>query len=220
MSVSTITPAVPPLAGGPAAQELHDTMVALGLSAFVADQRMRQGFAAGKRDAGGVPADVMPALHRLARSLGYRVRVHDTGDTNMLGYTHGAYAPGETQAEPEFMITIQPGMSAAATARVLMHELGHVILGHAPRTKQDALSHMATRMLTALRTGNDGEQTSDECAVELAAGTVCKLAGIGSTTPSRYFLHGRLDGMGASSFYAGLLSARTLWAALRPEDAG
>lgn len=228
MTAST-TPTAPALAGPSAASELQAAIRATGLAALEPHEhphgRMaRLGYGYGPQDPGYVAPDVMPALRRLAGQLGYRVQFGDTGSSKTLGHTIGATIPefmnrmlGGRPARA-FTITLQPGMSPASNARVLCHELGHTVLGHVPRTQDKAMEIVLERLSTA--PSADDEDPSAEVAVELAAGAVCKLAGIGSGIASPYYLASRLQGLAAPGVqWAALLAARTIWAALRPEAA-
>jgi hypothetical protein len=211
-----------PLAGTSAVQEAVRYCKAAAATHPNAHGRLSITFDPNDADAGRVPADVMPALHRLAGDLGYRVRTASTGsisEDRALGYTHGADEPGYADPEnPPFMITLRPGMSPASEARVLLHELGHVILAHPPRTGKEAWGVYMARRLRRAITGS-AEDLADECAVELAAGAVCRLAGIGTGLFTQAFCNERVSALdNPATEWAALLAARALWAAIRPGE--
>ena len=142
---------------------------------------------AGEYEPGDVPAGVIPALRRYVGSLGYTVaglnqntldQVEGAG-VHPLGYTIGAVPPESGVDHPPMQVCVKDGMSSAATVRVLAHEVGHVLLGHA---SGDPLLTLLRSMRRAARFQEfgDAEDPCEEIPVQLAAGAVCHLAEIGT----------------------------------------
>jgi hypothetical protein len=154
----------------------------------------------GAEEPGDVPAGVMPALHALVAAHGFKVvnglyeaatkSLEEAGITP-AGYTVGVIPAGVESAHPPMQVRIREGMSSAANARVLLHEAGHVLLGHSPTDQTAAKVAMVQRVLRSQLFG-DSEDPREEIAVQLASGAVCRLADIGTGEWSTAYLAQRM----------------------------
>ena len=173
-----------------------------------------------ENDAGTVPAGYSKALSALARDAGYSIRLgggaSDWATLEALGATMGPVTgdPGEW---PAWTVTIKPGMSAASTARVMGHELGHALLAHPGRSMTEAGQVADDRHRRYIETGN-AECTEHEVAVELATYAVCREAGIGTGRFSLEFIASRLPWLSTAELerakQAADLTARVMWSAV------
>lgn len=173
-----------------------------------------------EQDPGAVPPEVINAMVSLAVSAGYTV---ESGwMLGAVGCTRG-YATVErgmviVPALPT--ITLLTGMSDASTARVLGHELGHVLLGHTGTSYAESAAIMQERLDRLWRGDDVVEDLGDEVAVELGTAAVCRLAGIGTGRFSAEYVAERHAGISEASRWAALLSARALWHAIAPAVSG
>lgn len=190
-------------------QALHDAISKIARNAALWERTPghRQSWGS---DPGYVSPGVFRGMYALARDLGYQVRYGELNEGSspgemLMGMTDGPIG----FAGPAMTITLQAGMSPASTARVLAHELSHVILGHPGRTTMGA---WIAGVQNARGIGTDAR----EAAVELAAGAICGLAGIGTGQFSLSKVNSHLDGYSKETHHAALLAARTIWAAIEP----
>lgn len=125
---------------------------------------------------GTIPPHVMPRLASFAQRLGYPVKLGYLPD-GILGQTHhGNCDCGHHNGEKA--IVLLDGMSAASTARVLGHEIGHAITNVSETTED--------RWLSRQMNGNPGgEDIAEEVAAELGSAAFWEAQGIDTTG----FLH-------------------------------
>jgi hypothetical protein len=182
-----------------------------------------------QRDTGGTVTTAMfQAIAKVCTHHGYRTHLANLAPISRLsekaegaprgshttyGATLGWLPPGEgDDIHRPKTVQLQKGMSRASTFRVACHETGHVILGHPLSGPVEAMKFM----LSGERNGG-GPQ--DEVAVELAAGAVCQLAGIGSGRFSPRFIREQGDArfISEATIADAVRAGREIWSAVAPQ---
>ena len=180
-----------------------------------------------QRDTGGTVTTAMfQAIAKVNTRYGYKMHLADLapisriseqaegappGSHTTYGATLGWLPPGQgDDIHRPKTVQLQKGMSRASMFRVACHETGHVILGHPISGPVEAMNFM----LSGERNGG-GPQ--DEVAVELAAGAVCRLAGVGTGRFSPRFIREQDTRFISENTIADAArAAREIWSAVAP----
>lgn len=151
-----------------------------------------------------VTQEMLDRLTALARSLGYAARQesisHEMGP--------GAFLNGQTRGWPIMDVRIHEELPAEQKFSTFCHEIAHILLGHNPRTEQEALQRLFS--------GRKNDIPAEEAACELAAAAVVKVAGLGDGSAEARFIAEKMywRQIDQATKDAAHLAARVLWAAV------
>jgi hypothetical protein len=157
-----------------------------------------------RQQPGRVPKGFGPAVCAHLRGKGFSVI---TGDLNtevrgLCGETLG-WVPGDSRRRRN-TVRIDQGMSPISQVLTLLHEAGHVILGH---QSTDPVTQFRTQLARQFT-----DPVPAEAAAELTAATVANLAGLAGEEKSLdYLAHLGPDAFTAQAVSDALDAATELW---------